>query len=229
MIVDADAASRQRVRELLRRESDIRVIKECRDLPAARRAAARLKPQLLFLEIRLPGGDGLALLEHKNGATPAAIVITTTEKDARRAFDLHIVDYLLKPLSPARFAKALLKARARISKRPVRNDHLTIKHQRRWILVRHKDISSITTARGKLEIKTDEQTYRIRERLETVHAQLPPAKFIRISRSALVNLDRVAHVRPLTHGDAEIELASTDRLRLSRRFRSGAKALLQSR
>ena len=251
VIVDDEAPARLRLRQLLKNEPDFSIVAECATGRQAIEAIQRDKPDLVFLDIQMPQVSGLqvceALLE-AGGAVPLVVFVTAYDEYALRAFEVHAIDYLLKPFDRERFQKALGHARERLRRArsgPPENQlaalmaelrsgargpaRLVFKIDGRVVFVRPEAIDWIEADGNYLRIHAGSDSYYVRETLSGLEAQLPTDRFLRISRSNIVNLDRVKELQPLFYGDYAVILQNGSRLNLSRHYRGRLEALLEQR
>jgi two-component system LytT family response regulator len=239
LIVDDEQLARERLRQLLADKPEIDLVGECADGREAVAAINEKSPDLIFLDIQIPEVDGFAVLEAINvEPMPIIVFVTAHDKFALRAFEVHAVDYLLKPFDRERFESALRRALAQMGHRgdPTRAqaqaalltemqgpakplERLAIKSGGRIVVVKSAEIDWVHSAHNYVEIHVDKQSHRLRENISTIETRLPPDKFVRISRSVIVNLDRVKELEPLFHGEYIVTLRNGQRLTLSRRYR----------
>jgi two-component system, LytTR family, response regulator len=246
LIVDDEPLARKRLRELLKDDHEIAVIGECANGAATISATRELAPDLIFLDVQMPGIDGLAVSETFDGkGSPMVIFVTAFEQYAVRAFDVQAVDYLLKPFDRARFTQALLRAKERlrekrrddvnqqilgllyeIKDKPQYLDRLVIKNNDRVFVLKTDEIDWIEAEGNYVRIHFGKQSSLLRETLTRLTAQLDPRKFPRIHRSRLVNIDRIQELQPWSHRDWRIILRNGAELRLSRNYRDQLSQLL---
>jgi two-component system LytT family response regulator len=291
LIVDDEALSRQRVRRLLRAERDVTVVGECADGAAAVEAIARLAPDVVFLDVQMPELDGFGVLrrlaeggEASSTASPSPVVVFVTAYDqyAIRAFDVHALDYLLKPFTAERFREAVQRARAALvpsdaaARRgsdariaalleqlsaelllagpsggavpapsngggrrrtsgpqaapapPLPNesaaakrfpDRIAVRDDGRVVFVRVADVDWAEAAGNYVRLHVGREVHLLRETMAAVESALDPAHFVRIHRSAIVNVDRIKELQPWFAGDYVVTLNSGVKLRLSRTYR----------
>jgi two-component system LytT family response regulator len=234
MIVDDEPLAREGLRVRLSREADITIVGEAIDGVAAVEAVLALTPDLLFLDVQMPGLGGFDVLERISEThLPIVIFITAYDQYAIKAFDVHALDYLLKPFSDARFAESLERARRALGTDGIRDadqrlaallatrsaaiaqakpylSRLPVKDRDRYLLLRIEDIDWIEARRG---------SFLVRGTMAELEAQLDPSRFARIHRSTLVNLDRIREIRPGWHGDFDVVLEDDTPLKLSRHYR----------
>jgi two-component system LytT family response regulator len=242
VIVDDEPLAREGLRVRLARETDISIIGEAIDGVAAVDAILALTPDLLFLDVQMPGLGGFDVLERISEThLPIVIFITAYDQYAIKAFDVHALDYLLKPFSDARFAESLDRARhalgtdgtreadqrlaallaTRSATLPTRayRTRLPVKDRDRYLLLRIEDINWIEAAQNYVQIHARRGCFLVRGTMADLEAQLDPARFARIHRSTLVNLDRIREIRPGWHGDFDVVLDDDTPLKLSRHYR----------
>jgi two-component system LytT family response regulator len=244
LVVDDEPLVREGIRVLLEREAGVRLLGEARNGEEALERIRELRPDLVLLDIQMPGMDGLAVLAAlEPEERPAFVFVTAHSEYAIRAFDLHAVDYLLKPFDAARFATALRRARARMADgrvdrlesllatlRPARAypERLLLKQEGTVVVVLVNDIDWVEAADNYVEVHARTGRYMAREPLKQIAAKLDPARFARAHRSAIVNLSRVKSMDPVTSGEAIITLTTGTRLTLSRGYRDQFKSRLES-
>jgi two-component system LytT family response regulator len=234
LIVDDEPIARRRLKALLKGEASAEIVGESEDGESALDAIRRLRPDLVFLDVQMPGLDGFDVIELlKPDECPAVIFVTAYDRYAMRAFDVHAVDYLLKPFERARLRKALARAAtlAAGADRPARLHALVdsvraeqplrrflVKAPGRVYAVRADDVESLEAAGHYVELRTAAGTHLVRDSIAAIGRRLDPARFVRIHRSAIVNVDKVKELRPAFHGEFEVVLAGDRRLRCSRTY-----------
>jgi len=246
LIVDDEPLARKRLRELLKDDHEIAVIGECANGAETISATQELAPDLIFLDVQMPGIDGLAVSEALDGKkSPLVIFVTAYEQYAVRAFDVQAVDYLLKPFDRARFTQAMNRAKERfrekhrddvnrqilgllseIKDKPQYLDRLVIKNNDRVFVLKTDEIDWIEAEGNYVRVHFGKQSSLIRETLTHLGARLDPRKFPRIHRSRLVNIDRIKELQPWSHRDWRIILRNGAELRLSRNYRDRLHHLL---
>ena len=239
LIVDDETLARRRIRRLLAVESDVEVIGECGDPQQAISVIQERNPDLVFLDIQMPGVDGFGVLESlPPRSTPAVIFVTAFDHYALRAFDVHALDYLLKPFDRARFRRALDRARVQIrhqagaaldsrlstlldslGNRPKQMDRVVIKSAGRIMFLRTDEIDWIEAADNYVRLHVGSESHLLRVTLASLEGRLDSAKFMRIHRSTVVNIDRMKELQPWFHGDYVVILQDGTRLNLSRTYR----------
>ena len=243
MIVDDEPLARQAIRLLLENDRDIEVVGECSGVDGAS-MVERTKPDLLFLDVQMPEVDGFDLLEQVGiDQAPVVVFVTAYSEHALRAFEVHALDYLLKPITDERFARALARGKelVRLRRGGARGGASLgallreRSRQTRRILVRDRDrtrvidvdtIDWIEAADYYAVIHAGGESHLLRETMNELEQRLDPARFFRAHRSAIINLDRVREIHPLFRGDRELVLADGTRVRLSRARRSAFEAQL---
>jgi two-component system LytT family response regulator len=239
LIVDDEPLARQGVRLLLQEESDIEVIGECASGSEALKLVQRAKPALMFLDVQMPKMDGFALLAAiPLEQMPVVIFVTAYDQHALKAFEASATDYLLKPIKPARFREALQRARQLLQSRDANAlnqrlqallsmvkpeslypSHLSVKAGERTVFVKLHDVDFIEAAANYAILHTGTQNHVLRETLGNLESKLSPKTFLRIHRSAIVNLERVAGVKPAPRGEYMVVLKSGKELPLTRGVR----------
>jgi len=241
LVVDDEPMARRTLRHLLEPDPEIELVGE-----AAGSAAPGLildtRPDLLFLDVQMPGMNGFEVLEAvAERHIPLVVFVTAYDEYAVRAFELRAVDYLLKPFTDARFGEALLRAKQTIRSaetgrvvrriREVVAGHrarLALKSEGRTTLLDVGAIDWIEAVGSSVRIHAGPSSSMLRTTLAELEASLDPARFFRIHRSAIVNLDRVKHFEHWSHGDYLVVLANGTELRLSRSRKPALEELLGS-
>jgi two-component system, LytTR family, response regulator len=215
LIVDDEPLARSRIIELLHEEPDVEVLGQCRNGLEAVQAILDQKPDLVFLDVQMPGLSGFEVLRSLDQAQlPAVIFVTAYDKHAVEAFDVHAVDYLLKPYQPERFKRALRRAREHLqggapaltarllrlleAEKPSAS-HLTrfsVKAGGKTSFINVKEVDWIEAAGNYLMLHLGKDNHLVRETLAGLEAKLPPKTFVRINRSTLVNLERIKDLEP---------------------------------
>jgi two-component system LytT family response regulator len=240
LIVDDEPIARRGIRQQLRGEADLEVIGECGDGAAAIDAITELAPDLVFLDIQMPEVGGFDVVEAIGVARmPAVIFVTAYDEHALRAFDVHAVDYVLKPIDRHRFRTAVERARRRLAHAPGQLDRriaaaleelgrpahdyakrLAIKGDGRVILVDVDEVDRLETAGNYVEVHSGARHHLVRETMASLEARLDPARFVRVSRSSIVNADRVRELQPMFNGDFVVVLRDGTKVAGSRRYRA---------
>ncbi|MGH9347072.1 MAG: LytR/AlgR family response regulator transcription factor [Vicinamibacterales bacterium] len=243
LIVDDEPIARRRIRRLLRAIDEIEVAGECGDGRSAIDAIAAERADLVFLDVQMPGLDGFEVVAQLGPErAPAVIFVTAFDRYALRAFDVHAVDYLVKPVAPARFRVAVDRARDRIARgaiqpgmralvqeirdRPRYLSRLAVRARGRILMVDVDAIDWIQAADNYVTVHAAGREYLIRDTLATLERQLDPRRFVRIHRSTITALDRITELAPSSHGDFEVQLRDGTRLTLSRSWREHVERAL---
>jgi two-component system LytT family response regulator len=271
LIVDDEPLARQRVRKLLEADSDIAILGECSDGKQAVAELQRLRPDLVFLDVQMPVLDGFGVLQSLVGTDlPVVIFVTAHDRYALKAFEVHALDYLLKPFDKARFSAALERAKAQVRQgsavaledrlekllqtlapshpQPLvykgrgatesptpqaakpdagrRLERLMVKSDGRIYFVRIDDVDWIEAAGNYVRLHVGKENHLLRETLTALEKKLDPARFVRIHRSTVVNLERIRELQPVFHGDYVIVLRDGQELAVSRGFRDNLKEAL---
>jgi len=244
LVVDDEPVGRARVLSLLREEADIDVVGECATGPEAVSAIERASPDLVFLDIEMPQMNGVELARCLGDAMPAVVFVTAHDQYALRAFEVHAVDYLLKPFSAERFKSALTHVRQQIATRQAtggrqteravtpeqprnqRRERLVIRSSGRISFVRVRDIDWCEAAGNYVRLHVGEQTHLVRGTMGYIESQLDAAQFARVHRSTIVNIERIQELQSSFNGEYVILLTDKTRLTLSRGYRDGLQARL---
>ena len=254
LIVDDEPLARQRIRLLARDEPDLEIIAECDNAPDALALIQRHSPNLLFLDVQMPEMDGFQLLQKIPRETLPIVIFTTAyDQHAVRAFESHALDYLLKPFQPERFKEAVARAQELLVTRQVSSaarglldllatrqtsstapaaqylTRLTIKDDDKVSVVKTAEIDSVESAGNYVSVNVGKLSYILRQSLNALERQLDPEKFLRISRSAIVNLDRVKELQPMFKGEHIIVLQNGKRLPMTRHLLRGVEQALRFR
>ncbi|HUR79688.1 MAG TPA: LytTR family DNA-binding domain-containing protein [Thermoanaerobaculia bacterium] len=245
VIVDDEPLARDGIRMLLERDREIAVAGEATGTDAAA-LVARTRPDILFLDIQMPEVDGFALLEQIGAdAVPAIVFVTAFDRYALKAFEVHALDYLLKPFDDARFAKALehAKERVRAQKRGETDARISelladrasavqrflIPVREKTIVVNAADIDWIEAADYYVSLHVAGASHLLRRTMDEIEKQLDPRQFFRVHRSAIVNIDRVREIHPLFRGDCALVLSNGAQVKLSRSRRADFEARFASK
>jgi|SRR5262245_3590477 len=244
LIVDDEPLARERIVDMLVGDAEVEIIGECGDGLAAVAAIEAHKPELVFLDVQMPELDGFGVLEAID-QTPVIVFVTAYDQYALRAFEVHALDYLLKPFDRERFDKALRRAKHQIEReragaapqelvalladlrsRPKPLERLVIKSGGRVFFMRADEIDWIEAAANYVRLHAGKEAHLLRETITGLAAKLDPDKFLRIHRSIIVNLDRVKELQPWFHGDYVVILQDGTQLTSSRNYREELRKLL---
>jgi two-component system, LytTR family, response regulator len=246
LIVDDEPLARERIRDILEADSEIEIIGECAGGQEAIEAIEQQSPDLVFLDVEMPGKDGFAVLEELGpGLIPTIIFVTAYDQYAVRAFEVYALDYLLKPFDQERFEKALLRAKAHIQNekseniterilsaleeiksRPVHLERLVIKMNGHVFFVKTEDIDWLEAEGNYVRLHAGKESYLLRDTISALEGQLDPKRFVRVHRSAIVNIDRIQELQAWFHGEYRIILREGVQLTLSRSYREKLHELL---
>jgi two-component system LytT family response regulator len=233
LLVDDEVLARLALRQALAAHADVEIVGECGNAAEALQAIGALAPDLMFLDIRMPGMDGFKLLHQlKPDTLPMVVFATAYGQHALRAFDAHALDYILKPIDQARFDQALARVRRHWHGLQARApapqavagplQRISVRVDEHIRVIATDTIDWIEADGNYVHIHVGKQAYLHRETLAHLLAALDPARFLRIHRGTLVNVERIREVHPLFKGSAEVVLHDGTRLDLSRRFRAHA-------
>ncbi len=233
LIVDDEAPARAKVRRLLVAAGDVEIVGEASTGRQAVAAIKRSQPDIVFLDIQMPGVDGFGVLDAIADDAPYVVFVTANDQHAIRAFEVGAVDYLLKPFTPQRFEQVLERARGRLApavpgvspaspSRPFLRRVLVIDNGRALFLSVER-IDRIEAERNYLLLFSGNERYRLRATIASIAERLDPAQFLRINRSALVRLDAVRDMHEWSHGDFRVVMHDGTQLTWSRRYRATAE------
>jgi two-component system LytT family response regulator len=236
LVVDDEPIARARMVSLLREEADIELVGECASGTQAKSAIAETSPDLLFLDIQMPEMDGLDLARAiQSSGAPAVVFVTAYDDYALSAFEVHALDYLLKPFSAERFRSALGHAREHLAKRrasagagrdTARRNRLMIKSNGRIHFVRMAEIDWCEAAGNYVRVHVGPQCHLVRDTMSHLESELDSQQFMRIHRSTIVNVDRVQEMQSSFNGEYVVVLRGGIRLTLSRGYRDAIQARL---
>ena len=238
-IVDDEPPARGTLKLLLSGEPDFEVIAECAHGEEAVAAITRALPDLVFLDVQMPGMDGFEVLRRVGPATiPALVFVTAYDRYALRAFETHALDYLLKPFSDERFAEVLARVRGRLRERrfaeagrrltallessggaPAAPRQLVVRDGSRTVVIPTDEIIWIEAEDYYARIHATGRRTLVRLSLKSLADELDTARFVRVHRSAIVNLAFVRELEPLASGDQRLVLSDGTELRVSRTYR----------
>lgn len=218
LIVDDEPLARTRLQRLLRARKEIDVIGTAADGDQALAKITELLPDLIFLDIQMPGLGGFEVLREIGGAGRPHVIFTTAHAQyALRAFEVHALDYLLKPFDEERLATALDRALPMIGGSQ-RTDRFIVKSAGRIMFLRSDEISWISAADNYVYLHANGASHLIRTSLKALEQKIDGDRFVRVHRSAIVNMGSVRELIPLAHGDYELVLRDGTRLTASRTF-----------
>jgi two-component system LytT family response regulator len=244
--VDDEPLPRERIATLLEGHPEVEIVAECGDGREAVRVIADTKPDLLFLDIQMPELDGFEVLEALEGdRLPAVIFVTAFDEYAVRAFEVSAIDYLLKPIDPARFEQALGRALQRLTMPPDASGELqsflarwraqrgfaarfVVRSGGKFTFVRPQEVDWIDAAGNYVRLHAGGRQHLVRETMKSIESRLDPEVFVRVHRSAIVNIDRVVSLEPYFHGEYVVVMRDGSKLTSSRSHSGRLRALLKT-
>ena len=226
LVVDDESWARRNLTVLLRRDPDIGSIVECASGSEAIEQIRQSQPDLVFLDVQMPGCGGFDVLELLGSDLPSTIIfVTAYDEYALRAFEAGALDYLLKPFDDARFRRALDRAKDKLAHYTPLQRHpaarIVVKSRGEVLFLSVADIDWIEAVGYYACLHVGSDTHLLRRTMLDLVRDLDEDKFMRIHRSVIVNLDRIRALELQDGGEYEVVLKSKVRLRLSRRFRKG--------
>jgi two-component system, LytTR family, response regulator len=252
LIVDDEPLARRNLRVLLEDDPEIEIVAECGSGQEALEVINDEPPDLLFLDIQMPEMSGFEVLERiEHGRIAAVVFVTAFDQYALKAFEVHALDYLLKPFDDARFEKALRQAKTQIEQREINKlsrklfalledraatsdkktgSYLTrfmIKAAGRVLFLKAEDVDWIAADDYYVKLHTGSKTHMLRETLSDLETRLDPEKFIRIHRSTIVNIERIKELHPHFNGEYLVVLRDGTELKMSRSRREQVQAALK--
>lgn len=253
LIVDDVELGRSKVRRYLADIEGVSIAGEAASGPDAVTAIRELQPDVVFLDVEMPEMDGFDVLAELEGERlPAVVFVTAYEHYAVRAFDVHAIDYLLKPVERERLVQAVARVRAQLAEREQADEgdevdarlraligelrptgqhavRLLIKDVGRTRVVAVKDIDYVEAAGNYVALHCGKETHIMRETMTELERRLDPQRFVRIHRSAIVNLEQIVELTPLFNGDQSVKLKGGAELTLSRTYRDKVLPMLGER
>jgi two-component system, LytTR family, response regulator len=221
IIADDEPLSRRVVEQLLERHEDVQIVSRCADGEEVRDAIAEHRPDVVFLDIRMPVASGLDVARGRDARTgPLVVFVTAYDEFALPAFDVDAVDYLTKPLVEDRFDAALGRVRDRLAGRRVYASHLTTRVGNRDVIIPLDGVEYIQADDVYAVVNANGRRYLVRSSLDALERALDPTRFARVHRSYIVRVDRVRDVRRDETGGAELSTMSGVRIPVSRRRRA---------
>lgn len=246
LIVDDEALARRRIKSLLADDAGIEVIGECSDGQKAVEAIHALAPELVFLDVQMPVMNGFDVIRSIGSERmPVVIFVTAYDQYALEAFEVHAVDYVLKPFNRARFEKTVTHAKSLIRRMQAGSfngplltllgslqrkqempERFMIKSSGRIVFLRAEDIDWMETVGNYVRFHVGRDSHLMRETMNGMELKLDPQRFMRIHRSTIVNIDRVKELQPWTKGEYVVIMRDGARLHMSRRYRERLHKLL---
>jgi two-component system LytT family response regulator len=254
VIVDDEELARRGIRTRLQRSGDVEIVAECRNGREAIDAIRRASPDLVFLDVQMPGKTGFDVVEAIGWDTfPHVIFVTAHDRYAIRAFEVNALDYLLKPIDDERFDIAFQRARESLTRdrdsdfgrrlaavigdvpgksdgRPAsRPDRIVVRSGGRVVFIKISEIDWVEAAGDYVTLHVGKKSWLLRETITEMDRKLEPSGFTRIHRSTLVNLERVGEMRALDNGEYRVLLRDGTELKLSRSYRHALQRLIDGR
>lgn len=239
ILVEDEPPALDRLRRLLSSDPEVDIVAECPDGSAAVELISRLRPDLVFLDIQLPGKDGFEVLKELGPDLPLIVFVTAYDEYAVKAFEVNALDYLLKPFDQERVMQALARARQQqnvvqqsefqkrvlsmLESRDTSSRRLTrilIKNAGRLAFLNVSEIDWVQAQGNYLQLHTGSASFMLRETMNGFEAQLDPEEFLRIHRGFLVRLSAIREIQQEARGSSVVILKNGTRLPLSRRYRS---------
>jgi two-component system, LytTR family, response regulator len=243
LVVEDEPPARRRLRSLLEQHDDVAIVGEAAHGGEAVELIRTLHPDVVLLDVELPVANGFEVIDAVGAASmPAVIFVTAYDEYAIRAFEVHALDYLLKPVERERLRTALDRARARAT--PLRSAtslsrvvdemrqlpmlrRIPVRHADRIVFVDIADIDYVLAEGNYVRVRARGTTHLIRETLNAFEAKLRPHGFLRIHRGTLVQSDRIAELQPLFHGEYVVRLKDGTKLTSGRSYRDQIRGALQ--
>lgn len=247
LIVDDEPLARYRIAELLKKDPEVFIVGECKNGAEAVRAIKQKQPDLVFLDIQMPDLTGFDVVSHINTA-PLIIFVTAFDRYALKAFDIHAIDYLLKPFTDQRFSEALDRAKSQLTLKqtsqfsnkllnlmeefyPNQNPYLntlTIKERGRDHQINLDDVLWIEADGNYLALNLPNNRLLHRSTMNAFETELNPNKFLRIHRSYIINTHAIQDTHYLTNNEYEFTLTNGQKLISGRHFKDNIQSFLES-
>jgi two-component system LytT family response regulator len=248
VIADDEALARMRLRRLCELSPGVSVVAEAEDGDAALRCAAEHRPDLLFLDVSMPGKNGLSVAaELDPAARPLLVYVTAYREYAVSAFEVQALDYLLKPFDKERFAETIARVRARLgspgasgseatadgaapltsatrgiaapSANVPRLERLAVKAGSTTRFLELRDVDCVTAEGNYVSVQSGDKSYLVRETMNAMEASLDPGSFVRVHRSAIVRIDRIDEIEPVASGEYVLRLRGGKTIAAARTYR----------
>jgi two-component system, LytTR family, response regulator len=248
LIVDDEPLAREGLRLLLSEDAEFSAIHEARNGREAVELIQNLRPDLVFLDIQMPEGDGLSVIRQIGPERmPAVVFVTAHDQYAIQAFEINALDYLLKPVTAARFQQTLQRTKSRLQSQlpgdanrqilhlletlaaPSRYiKRLAVRSAGKTVFVDAEEIDWIEAAENYVQLHTARATHLLHVAMSTLERSLDPALFLRLHRGVIVNIKRIKELEPATHGEFFVTLHNGVRLQSSRTHSAKLKALMEN-
>jgi len=244
ILADDEELARERLRQVLREENEIEIVAECAGGAETVDAVLRLQPDLLFLDIQMPGMDGFAVIKKLTAQNlPLVIFVTAYDEYAVQAFELHACDYVLKPFKKNRFRETLAHAKSQLHlrnnagyaqrittlletmQRPYL-ERISIKETGRLFFIKTAEIEWFKAEDNYIRVHSGGKSYLIRQTMRTLEEQLDPHRFIRIHRTAIVNVEKIRELQQWFQRDYRVILQDGTKLPLGRSYRNHLRSVL---
>lgn len=247
LIIDDVQLARERLKRCLGAEPEVEIVGECDNGIEAVESIRALSPDLIFLDVQMPALDGFGVLEALKGEhVPVVIFVTAYNEYAIQAFEVNALDYLLKPVDCTRLSKAVERAKSQLAQPPPVDDldsrframledikssskflkRLTIKLTGHTILLPTDEIDWVESYGNYLKVHAGRESHLIRGTMQSLEAKLDPETFVRVHRSAIVNIEKIKEIYPRSNGDQDLVLQNGQQLMLSRKYRDQFLAAL---
>jgi two-component system, LytTR family, response regulator len=247
LIIDDVQLARERLKRCLGGEPEVEIVGECDNGIEAVASIRALSPDLIFLDVQMPALDGFGVLEALKGEhVPVVIFVTAYNEYAIQAFEVNALDYLLKPVDCTRLSKAVERAKSQLTQPPPVDDidsrframledikasskflkRLTIKLTGHTILLPTDEIDWVESYGNYLKVHAGRESHLIRGTMQSLEAKLDPETFVRVHRSAIVNIEKIKEIYPRSNGDQDLVLQNGQQLMLSRKYRDQFLAAL---
>lgn len=245
LLIDDEPLARQKMRRFLAAEPDVEILGECEDGASAIDEILRLRPDLIFLDVQMPPTDGFAVLDAvRMEYLPQVVFVTAYDSYALKAFEVHALDYLLKPFDRDRLVRSLGRARAALAEpgdaglggrlvalldrleAPRRLlSRFVVKMSGRIYFLRVADVDWLEAEGNYIVLHSGKEKHLIRETMCRIEARLDPAQFVRLHRSTIANIERVKEIRSVLDGEQVVVLEDGTRLPVSRGYRDAVQRL----
>lgn len=251
LIADDQSSSREEISRVLEQDDTVEVVSECANGNDALAAIAHHGPDVLFVDVQLPGVPGFDLVE-SSGNIPAVVFTSALDHYAARAFDAHAADYVLKPFQQERLQQAVERAKERVQMErsrilfssPVGHwnsiessaaqsslkylERLALRNGDRIFFQKVQQVDCFTSAANYVNVHCGPQSHRMRETMNHLEGQLDPKQFVRIHRCTIINIECLREFRPLPHGDYMVKLIDGKELTMSRNYRQNFRNALSA-